>query len=231
MDIPSTTRRIFGFFPTVLLALGWILSVGGIGVLAQDKNGELRESRPVEAVLLTEDQGKDEAVVTSDFDGDRKPDTAVGTLEPNGYEIEVRLSSHPASPVFLRGDQTGPVAILVGDFGHNHHPDIAVAETSALSEPDIWIGNGSGEFRFLEIAHSGFGPRLPEGTLSGFRGSVPGICQTSQIDPFHENATCRPRICKLLNLGGLTSYSAPETLERAFSPTSPRSPPAHSSRT
>ena len=107
-----------------------------------------------------------EAVVVGDFNGDGKPDLAVGdTGSPTGVEILLNDGSGGfGSPTLL---STGgfPAQIVVADFNQDGNLDLAVSDFDS-GNVLVFLGNGSGGFG-APIASPGGGGAIAIGDFNG----------------------------------------------------------------
>jgi len=103
-----------------------------------------------------------ESLVVADFNGDHRPDLAVGCLGSGASE------SGEISVLLGRGDGTfqdqltdpvgsDPVAVVTADLNHDGHPDI-ITTNYYSNDISVLLGNGDGTFQPAESFPAGYGP-------------------------------------------------------------------------
>ncbi len=132
----------------VLLLLGASLS-GAVGLCAE------RNPSPAEAPASLADAT---AIINADFDGDNKPDLAIGSSHGLGYLIEIQFSS-PLEKTYLTPAGFGVgIRIFAYDIDRDSCQDLIVTSAASLLPIAVYLGDGKGHFQeakpwsFLPIA-------------------------------------------------------------------------------
>ena len=84
--------------------------------------------------------------VSSDFDGDNKPDLAIGRFEGRNYNIEFQLTTQP-SHISLASRQTElSVYLLVCDVDLDNDQDLVLVSYTSLLPQVVWLNDGKANF-------------------------------------------------------------------------------------
>ncbi len=84
--------------------------------------------------------------ISADFDGDNKPDLAVGRNSGGGYTVQIRFTSSipEASLIF---PISGPgFRIVARDVDHDDDQDIIITSATSDIPVAIWLSDGKGHF-------------------------------------------------------------------------------------
>jgi YD repeat-containing protein len=116
--------------------------------------------------------GAPQAMTTADFNGDGKPDVAVGLTQTNTIRIMAGTGGIGVSHFTVVGSEysvgTTPVALVSGDFNNDKSQDLAVANKDS-NNVSILLGNGNGTFQAAtQVAITGFtNPPSPRAITAG----------------------------------------------------------------
>lgn len=87
------------------------------------------------------------AVVNADFDGDSRPDLAIGASNGSGYVIEIQLSTRPAKTYLtLAGGGVG-TRLFAYDVDKDSCEDLVVTTATSLVPIAVYLGDGKGHFQ------------------------------------------------------------------------------------
>ncbi len=89
----------------------------------------------------------DFSAVTADFDGDTKPDFAIGNRTGPEYTLEVRFSSRIPSAFLSLANAGSGIKVIVCDVNRDSDPDLVVQGVASLIPVAVWLGDGKGHFR------------------------------------------------------------------------------------
>ncbi len=84
--------------------------------------------------------------LSSDFDGDHKPDLLIGS--PNGpeYTLEIRFSSKIPSALLSFSNEVAGLSITVCDVNRDDAADLVIQASGSRFPSAVWLGDGKGHF-------------------------------------------------------------------------------------
>ncbi len=85
--------------------------------------------------------------VLADFDGDARPDIALGRYEWPRYRIEVHFSRRPSAVSLGVPAREWGIVLLALDVNGDAHVDLAVVSAHRAHPVAVWLGDGHGGFR------------------------------------------------------------------------------------
>ncbi len=83
----------------------------------------------------------------ADFDGDSKPDLAVGSFRWPGYTIEIKFSSPVANAYLTLAEPGLGTRLLAYDIDHDSCEDLVVTNATSLLPVAVFLGDGKGHFQ------------------------------------------------------------------------------------
>jgi hypothetical protein len=87
------------------------------------------------------------AQVDADFDGDSKPDVAIGSTSGPSYTIEIRLSSQSAKTYLTLANGGVGTRIFAFDVDKDSYQDLIVTSAASLLPIAVYLGDGKGHFQ------------------------------------------------------------------------------------
>ncbi len=85
--------------------------------------------------------------IQADFDGDQKPDVAVGIAVGQGYVVQIQFSTErPSASLRLAGGVPG-MRILSRDVNNDNDADLIVTSCTSLIPIAVFLGDGKGHFQ------------------------------------------------------------------------------------
>ncbi len=127
-------RKLAFLLPAILLS-GWLTATG---LCAEN----------IQATPACEAQSESSSLISNtDFDGDNKPDLAVGSSNGPGYTIEIHLTARPSETYLTLAKSGLGTRILACDVDGDHHADLVVTSATSLLPIAIYRGDGRGHFR------------------------------------------------------------------------------------
>jgi hypothetical protein len=86
-------------------------------------------------------------VLNADFDGDSKPDVAIGRSHGLGYTIEIQLTTRLAKSYFSLPDRGVGTRIFAYDIDKDSYQDLIITSATSLLPIAVFLGDGKGHFR------------------------------------------------------------------------------------
>jgi len=88
-----------------------------------------------------------EAILNADFDGDSRPDVAVGTSHGLGYTIEIQFSAQMEKTYLTLANGGFGTRIFAWDVDKDSYPDLVVTSASSLLPIAVYLSDGKGHFQ------------------------------------------------------------------------------------
>jgi len=87
------------------------------------------------------------STLNADFDGDNKPDIAIGTARGQSYHVEIRFTTRiPDALLELTPGDPG-IQFFAYDVDKDNLPDLVVTSPASILPVAVWLGDGKGHFR------------------------------------------------------------------------------------
>jgi hypothetical protein len=203
----------------LLLAFLTVEMPGRIALCAEASSASVREQPQRE---------NQTAILNADFDGDSRPDVAIGRSHGLGYTIEIQFSTQPARIYLTLANGGIGTRIFAYDVDKDSFPDLVVTSATSLLPIAIYLSDGRGHFQEgISWSFLPFGLDSPYQFQSGkVQDSLVGLMPQTRFDiagaPSHTMAPALE-----------TGDWALDQLERALaqryaSGSKPRSPPLSS---
>ncbi|HYK90518.1 MAG TPA: VCBS repeat-containing protein [Acidobacteriota bacterium] len=87
------------------------------------------------------------ATADADFDGDNKPDLAIGSTRGLGYIIEIRFSTQLAKTYLTLANGGVGTRIFACDVDRDSFLDLVVTSSTSLLPIAVYLGDGKGHFQ------------------------------------------------------------------------------------
>ncbi len=84
--------------------------------------------------------------LSSDFDGDHKPDLLIGSQNGLEYTLEIRFSSRIPSALFSFSTGVAGLSITICDVNRDDAADLVVQASGSRFPSAVWLGDGRGHF-------------------------------------------------------------------------------------
>ncbi len=163
--------------------------------------------------------------LNADFDGDEKPDLAVGEGGEGGYTVQIHFTSD-IPKTFLTFPVSGPgIRIVARDIDLDDDQDIIVTSATSDVPIAIWLGDGKGHFQpgdpwaYLPTHLNSPLQYRP----NPFLDFPPGLTEESRITGLCPNI---PASAQLQAGAWASEFSAKPSLQRWFFSLISRGPPA-----
>ncbi len=86
-------------------------------------------------------------VVNADFDGDSRPDVAVGNLRGLGYTIEIQFTTRTSKTLLTLAGVGIGTRIFACDVDRDSYQDLVVTTATSLLPIAVYLGDGKGHFQ------------------------------------------------------------------------------------
>lgn len=122
----------------VLREMGWLLAWGLVGLMSILSVSSPEADAPALSLVTS---------VLADFDGDARPDIALGRYEWPRYRIEVHFSRRPSAVSFGVPAREWGIVLLALDVNGDARVDLAAVSAHHAHPVAVWFGDGHGGFR------------------------------------------------------------------------------------
>lgn len=116
-----------------------LISMQGANSLCADANGAPFDGQETVAYPS--------AIVNADFDGDSRPDLAVGSPRGLAYTIEIQFSTRTSKTLLTLAGAGIGTRIFACDVDRDSYQDLVVTTATSLLPIAVYLGDGRGHFK------------------------------------------------------------------------------------